>query len=386
MRTDFSNFAGKFFYLETYLYDALFLFFQICFISQLYYIANNHGRLAWYKPVQQLQKADIPVSVIISARNEENNLKYNLPLILEQDYPDFEVIVVNDCSVDESDLLLLEMQGRYPHLKVVTITEHVRFKTGKKFALTLGIKAAKNEHLLFTDADCTPASDKWIARMAANFTASTQIILGYSPFYKVKGILNGFSRFETLKTAISYLSAAMGGDAYMGVGRNLAYTKTLFFANKGFAAHMHVLSGDDDLFVNQNTTSTNTVVEVHPESFMYTHAKTTWSGWYRQKTRHMGVGRLYKNHHRRMLSWEALSGFLFYILLALCLIFKFEPILAIGLYLIRLLTQLFIYNKAFKTIGGKDLLFYLPLLDLIYYVYLNVFGLIGSFIKTTRWK
>ncbi|RYY34861.1 MAG: glycosyltransferase [Sphingobacteriaceae bacterium] len=386
MRAYFSNFAGKFCYLETYLYDALFLFFQICFISQLYYIANNHGRLAWYKPMPQLLKVDIPISVIIAARNEEANLKYNLPLILEQDYPDFEVVVVNDCSVDESDLLLLELENKYPHLKVVTITEHVRFKTGKKFALTLGIKAAKNEHLLFTDADCTPATEHWIARMAANFSTSAQIVLGYSPFYKTKGVLNAFSRFETLKTAISYLSAAIGGDPYMGVGRNLAYTKTLFFKNKGFAAHMHVMAGDDDLFVNQNGSADNTTVEAHPDSFMFTNAKDTWRGWYRQKTRHAGVGKLYKNNHRRMLSWEALSGFLFYILLALCIIFKFEPILAIGLYTVRLATQLFVYNKAFKTIGGKDLLFFLPLLDLIYYLYLNVFGFIGSFIKTTQWK
>ncbi|GAA4908003.1 glycosyltransferase [Mucilaginibacter defluvii] len=372
--------------METYLLDALLLFFQICFISQLFYLVGYHSKLAAYKPLEQLQPANIPVSVIISARNEYDNLKYNLPLILEQNYPDFEVVVVNDCSVDESDLLLLELQNRYKHLKVVTITEHVRFKTGKKFALTLGIKAAKNEHLLFTDADCTPATDDWVARMALNFTTGAQIVLGYSPYTKTGGFINTFTRFETVKTAISYLSAALRGDAYMGIGRNLAYTKTLFFSNKGFAAHMHVLPGDDDLFVNQNATPDNAIIEIHPDAFMYTQSKTTMSGWYRQKKRHMGVGKLYKNKHRRMLSWDAMSGFLFYILLAVLLVLKVEPLLVSGMFFLRLLTIILIYNKILKTLKAKDLLIYLPILDIVYYIYLNIFGLIGTFIKTTQWK
>ncbi|GAA4340395.1 glycosyltransferase [Mucilaginibacter gynuensis] len=314
------------------------------------------------------------------------NLRYNLVQILTQNYPDFEVVVVNDCSTDGSDMLLLEMQAAYPNLKVVTITEHQRYKTGKKFALTLGIKAAKNEHLLFTDADCTPATDNWIAGMMANFTGSTQIILGFSPYNKTGNFLNPFIRFETVKTAMSYLSSALKADPYMGVGRNLAYTKTLFFSNKGFASHMHVLPGDDDLFVNENATPDNTTIEIHPDAFVFTDAKTSLGGWFRQKKRHMGVGKLYKSKHRRMLSWDAVSGFLFYTLLILCFVFKFEPLLALGLYLFRLMTQILIYSKIFKTLNAKDLLFYLPVFDVIYYVYLNVFGLVGTFIKTTQWK
>ncbi|RYZ98718.1 MAG: glycosyltransferase [Sphingobacteriaceae bacterium] len=372
--------------METYIYEALFLLFQVCFISQLYYLVNHHSKLAYYKPLQDLPKVNIPISVIISARNEEANLKYNLPLILSQQYPDFEVVVVNDCSSDGSDLYLLGLQAANPHLKIVTVTEHPRFKTGKKFALTMGIKAAKNEHLLFTDADCTPASDNWIARMAINFTTKAQIVLGYSPYAKDGHFISFFTRFETIKTAISYLSATLRGNPYMGIGRNMAYTKTLFFSNKGFASHMHVLAGDDDLFVNQNGTAGNTIIEIHPETFMFTHAKTTLRGWFRQKTRHMGVGKLYKAQHRRMLSWDAVSGFLFYILLAVCLVLRVEPLLALGLYLFRLMMQILIYNKIFKNLNGKDMLFYVPVLDVIYYVYLNVFGLIGIFIKTTQWK
>jgi len=372
--------------LETYIHIALFILFQLCFIIQLYYLIGVHSRLTRYKPNEELPEVLIPVSVIISARNEAKNLQENLPAILQQNYPDFEVVVINDCSYDTSDIVLEDMQREYPHLKVVTITEHDRFKTGKKFALTLGIKAAKNEYLLFTDADCKPASEHWITRMAANFSTGAQIVLGYSPYYKTRNFLNPFIRFETIKTAISYLSNALGGNPYMGIGRNLAYTKSLFFSQKGFASHMHVISGDDDLFVNQHATANNTIIEIHPDAFTYTSGKTTLASWYRQKKRHMGVGKLYKNKHRRMLSFDAISGSLFYILLILCFIFKYEPLLALGLFVFRLILQLIIYTKIFKKLNGKDLIWYLPFFDIIYYIYLNVFGLIGTFLKTTQWK
>ncbi|SDF05494.1 Glycosyltransferase, catalytic subunit of cellulose synthase and poly-beta-1,6-N-acetylglucosamine synthase [Mucilaginibacter pineti] len=372
--------------LETYIHAVLFILFQLCFIVQLYYLVSNHTRLAGYKPAEELPPVLIPISVIISARNEAQNLQENLPFILQQNYPDFEVVVINDCSYDSSDTVLEDLQRQYPLLKVVTITEHQRFKTGKKFALTLGIKAAKNEYLLFTDADCKPASENWIGRMAANFGTNAQIILGYSPYYKTRNFLNRFTRYETLKTAVNYLSGALSGDPYMGIGRNLAYTKTLFFSAKGFASHMHVISGDDDLFVNQHATRDNTTIEIHPDAFMFTSAKTTISSWYRQKKRHMGVGKLYKNRHRRMLSFDAMSGFLFYILLVLCLVFKYEPLLALGLFALRLILQLSIYSRIFKKLDGRDLIWYLPFFDIIYYMYLNVFGTIGTFIKTTQWK
>ena len=372
--------------METYIKEALFLLFQLCFIVQLYYLLSNHSKLAGYKPMEEIIPANIPISVIISARNEAENLSKYLPFILKQNYPDYEVVVVNDCSYDKSDLVLEEFEKQYAHLKVVTITEHVRFKTGKKFALTLGIKAAKNEHLLFTDADCQPASANWVARMAANFSTGAQIVLGYSPYIKSKNFLNPMIRFETLKSAINYLSAALIGDPYMGIGRNLAYTKTLFFNAKGFAAHMHIMAGDDDLFVNQNATEDNTIIEIHPEAFTHTIAKTTLNSWYRQKKRHLGVGKYYKAKHRRILTFDAITGGLFYLLLTLCLVFNFEPILAISIFIFRLILLYLIYKKIFRKLDSSDLLWSLPLLDVFYYTYLNVFGFIASFIKTTQWK
>jgi len=372
--------------LEAYLPGILFALLFACFVTQLFYLIYYHRRLSKYAPLEELPTPNLPISVIISARNEEQNLLNNLPAILEQDYPDFEVVVVNDCSLDESEQALKELCVKYSRLKTVNVTENDRFKTGKKFALTMGIKAAKNEHLLFTDADCRPASVHWITRMAANFTGRAEIVLGYSPYEYKGGLLNNFIRFETIRTAINYLSAALAGNAYMGIGRNLAYTKTLFFKNKGFASHMHVMSGDDDLFVNENANADNVAIEIHPEAFTYSPPKTSFSALYRQKRRHMGVGKMYRNKHRRMLSFDALTGFLFYILVVLCFVFGHDPLLAAGILLFRVITQLILYYKIFRKLDGKNLIWYLPFFDLVYYVYLNIFGVIGTFIKTTQWK
>jgi len=358
---------------------------------QMGFLLIQQRRLAVYRlPEQDLSEVKLPISVIISARNEAQNLPEFLPAILQQQYPQFEVVVVNDCSVDGTHRILLEFSKNHPHLKIVTVTEHPRFKTGKKFALTMGIKAAKYEHLLFTDADCIPASPQWIARMAANFTGNIEIVLGYSPYIKAGGFINAFTRFETLRTGINYLSAAIGRNAYMGIGRNLAYTKTLFFRNKGFAAHLHVLAGDDDLFVNSHATPNNTTIEIHPDAFTFTESKRTLKGYFRQKKRHMGVGKLYKNKHRRMLSIEALTGFMFYVTLGLCIYYlmpeKMLLLIVASAYLLRLTVQVLIYYKSAKKLTDTGLIWFLPLYDLLHNLYLIVFGFIGTFIKTTQWK
>lgn len=324
--------------------------------------------------------------MIICARNEAKNLQENLPLILNQNYPDFEVIVVNDCSVDGSVLILDQFKTLYPNLKVVTVTEHKRFKTGKKFALTMGIKAAKNEYLLLTDADCQPASDQWIELMQSGFSEEKEIVLGYSPYRKTSGFLNTFIRFETVKTAIGYLSAALHNKPYMGVGRNLAYTKTLFFRSKGFAAHLHLLSGDDDLFINQNATATNTAIQILPEAQTFSETKKGFINYYRQKRRHMGVGKYYKARNRTLITLDALSGFLFYIFLTVLLILKFEPWIVTGLFVFRFMVQCFFYPAIFKKLDAADLVWWFPVLDLFYYVYLNVFGVVGSVTKNLKWK
>ena len=372
--------------MEVFLPYILLALFSLCFIIQLYFLISQYFALKKLDTQPADSSRQVPVSVIICARNEAENLQQNLPYILNQNYPDFEVIVVNDCSSDDTSFILDKFKSAHNNLKLVTVTEHRRFKTGKKFALTMGIKAAKNDHLLLTDADCLPASDNWIQLMQQGFSEEKEIVLGYSPYKKTSGFLNTFVRFETVKTAFSYLSAALKNRPYMGVGRNLAYTKTLFFGAKGFASHMHVLSGDDDLFINQNANSVNTSVQVNTEAHTFSETKTSLRAYYRQKKRHMGVGKYYKRKDRVLITFDALSGFIFYILLVVLICLKIEPILVLSLYIFRLILQCFFYPVNFRKLDAADLIWKFPLLDLFYYLYLNVFGMIGLATKNLKWK
>ncbi|WP_369410130.1 glycosyltransferase [Hufsiella arboris] len=326
------------------------------------------------------------MSVIICARNEQNNLRENLPLILEQDYTSFEVVVVNDCSSDQSDQVLREFGEKYPHLKTVTIEEHDRFKHGKKFAVTIGIKAAKNELLVFTDADCRPVSANWLRQVQNNFNPETEIVLGFSPYERAKGFLNRLVRYETVLTALNYLSFALGGNAYMGVGRNMAYRKSLFFKGKGFASHMHILSGDDDLFVNQNATPTNTAIELSPESFVMSDPKKSWAAYWKQKLRHIGAGHAYKRSHKVLLGLQSASAIVFYFALLVLILLHAQWWFLAGLFTFRLGLQYFIYAPSFQKLKNKDLLWWLPLLDGLYYFFIFLISITTLFRPKTSWK
>lgn len=356
---------------------------------QLYYICSVYGRLAAYS-VSSFRDNSVkrPLSVIICAHNEQENLKAFLPSILDQDYPDFEVIVVDDCSDDDSPWILKEFSDRYPgKLKIVEIKEYIRLKNTKKFAVTMGIKAARHEHLVFTDADCLPSSSNWLAEIAGAFTDGKEIILGYSPYFKHKGLLNKLIRFETAHTAMSYLAYALRGNAYMGVGRNLAYTRSLFFKGKGFNKHMHIKSGDDDLFVNHNATPSNVQIVLHPDAHVASVPKTTWKSYYKQKARHAGASVLYKPQHKRMLATQLVSAALFYVVLFACIaIYPRLWYIPVSIYALRLLAQLIVFNKVYNKLDVRGLLPWVPLLDVFYYFYICINGVFNRTKKQSSWK
>lgn len=374
--------------MEVYIGYIFFALFQICFIIQLYYVLVIQSKFSNYQLSNKSYTSEKSgVSVIICARNEAKNLTEYLPYVLEQKYPNFEVVVVNDCSYDGSEDVLRGFEEKYPHLKVVTIEEHPRFKTAKKFAATLGIKAATNDILLFTDADCKPESDYWIDLMAANYhDTSVEIVLGYSPYIKYKGLLNALIRYETFLTAINYFSFCLNGMPYMGIGRNLSYRKSLFFRGKGFAAHMHIPSGDDDLFVNQNANESNTVIEVDTNTFTYSKPKLTWSSYWKQKIRHLGAASMYKRSHRVNLLLQSFSAAGFYVFFSLCLSYQVELYVVLAVFFIRFLSQLYVYFKPMINLKSKDLRWWFILLDPFYYIYLIALSIASIFTKKVSWK
>ena len=351
----------------------------------LFYYFGIFGKLAFYKPQQAFGREGEPVSIIIAARNEMDNLERNLIPILEQDYPEFEVVVVNDCSWDGSQAWLEELQKTQPRLKVSQLIEQEKYPTGKKFAITIGIKAAKYNQLLFTDADCEPTSNQWLRLMQSKFTTGKDIVLGFSPYRKQPGFLNRFIRFETLITAQFYLSMALMGKPFMGVGRNLAYRKELFFKHKGFASHQHIMSGDDDLFVNEAATSTNTAIQIDPAAFIFTDAKKTFSSWSNQKSRHMSTGKYYKTSHKRMLGTYYAAMMLFYALVATNLLVNiYAWPFVVGIFAVKFISQTIVFYLSGKKLKYQSLAYGLLVLDFVYVFYLLIYGTKGYFTKNRK--
>ena len=267
-------------------------------------------RLAIYKE-KYTEETDRPVSIVIASRNEEENLKDNLIYFLEQDYPNYEVIVANDRSWDNSIDVLRDFSTRFPHLKTVEVQDQNSFYTGKKWALFLAIKSAKHPNILLTDADCKPATPNWIKEVAPRLSFGKEICLSHGAYEKRGGLLNWFIRFDTFITAQNYFSFALAKKTYMGVGRNLAYTKDLFMSKKGFLSNMRHPSGDDDLFINEAATSKNVAICLTKESFTISTAKQSWKDWFIQKFRHLSTGKYYKGSSKFWLGIQSLSTLLF---------------------------------------------------------------------------
>jgi poly-beta-1,6-N-acetyl-D-glucosamine synthase len=318
----------------------LILFIVFCSSSaiQLFYYLFFYTGVLSVRPAGTTANSQA-VSVIICARNEGENLSKFLPPVLEQDYPDFEVIVVNDCSEDNSYLVLGNFLLQYPHLKISTVNKDPKFTHNKKFAQFIGIKAAKNELLLFTDADCRPESDQWLRMMTSHFTEKTDFVLGYGGYMTMNGLLNRYIRYDCLTIAIQYLGMALKGLPYMGVGRNLAYRRDVFFKNNGYGAHNHLISGDDDLFVNSNARGKNTTVEFRPETHTRSVPASSLAKWIIQKKRHLTTAPYYRFRDKFLLSMEVITRVIFYGSFIALACLKFNWLWIGPVFAARLITQ-----------------------------------------------
>lgn len=354
--------------------EILFYFFCAVTAVQLFYYLYFFFRVAFFKPKVKSQSQQHPVSVIICARDEDENLARNLPGVLVQQYSStHEVVVVNDNSLDDSKYILQELKKTFKSLNVVELTQEAKLISGKKYPLSIGIREAKNEVLLLTDADCVPASEHWIQKMQDGYDKNIEIVLGYGAYHKRKGLLNKLIRFETFHTALQYLSYALAGIPYMGVGRNLSYRKDLFFRHKGFSSINHIPSGDDDLFINKTATKENTAVVIDPDSITRSIPKTTWGGWLRQKSRHYTTAKYYKFKHKFFLGLYFATQFIYYPLLAAALIFgNWQWVLPV--FGLRFLIQGFVLYKSMKKMGEGDLWPWYIFLDMWMFFYYIIFA------------
>ena len=369
------------------IYDwVLLALFGVTLMIQLGYYVLVFLKLPLYKP-EKKRKTKKGVSIIICAKNEMENLQKFLPKVLEQDYPVFEVVVVNDCSTDDTEQLLSELMVHYKHLRYTSIPASEKFLHGKKLALTIGLKSAKYDHVLLIDADCYPVSNLWLQRMAANLTREKKIVLGYGGYERKKGLLNILIRYETVSTAIQYLSYAISGRPYMGVGRNLAYEKDLFFSNKGFANHYHLASGDDDLFVNETANKENTSVEISHESHTLSVPKTSFKSWVKQKKRHLTAGAHYTVRSRTRIAGEIISRLMNYLSLVLLCILSHWVWVVGALFGVLIITRMIIFGLGMQRLCEKYLLVPSLLLDLIMPLMLGIIWLGSKFeSKNQSWS
>ena len=346
----------------------------VVFIHQIYFYLR-YLRLGGKVTSQTDSDVQLPaVSVIVCAHNEYDNLQDYLSILLEQDYPCYEVIVVDDSSEDGSDLLLERWSRQYGNLYHTFVPRGARVLSNKKLALTIGIKAAHHDYLLLTDADCRPESKHWIREMMKGFSnEQTELVLGFSPYFEKKGLLNHIIGYDTLFNGLQYMGMARAGKPYMGVGRNLAYKRETFFSVGGFKGLLGNRAGDDDLFVNRIANAANTVVVNNPNSIVWSVPKTTWREWFHQKRRHLSVSPQYRTRSKIQVTLEPLSRGIFYsCVLASAIVGSIELIsIALALFLLRLLVQLIIINISARRLNmrryGLGLIAYdifLPLITL----------------------
>ena len=360
--------------------------FIACIATQALYYVVVFARLNFLRPFKSLPEFLPPVSVVICAKNEAQNLLRNLKIVLIQQYKQFEVIVVNDQSEDNTADVLVEYYLRNKNLKIVNIDKNEQKPyAGKKYALLKGVEATTFDTIVVTDADCRPATTHWLAKMVGSYMDDTKIVLGHSPYEKASGFLNKLIRYENFVTALQYFGFAKAGLPYMGVGRNLSYKKELLKSFDGFEKDKNILTGDDDLLINKVASAKNTEVCAE-ETFMYTRPETSFAAWLNQKKRHLRSGFRYKFIHQLLLFLFALSNFAFYVLFVVLLakgtMLKLTLMLFFGLLILKLLLTFRVYKK----LASQDLLFLSPILDVSYTAYLVIIFLLLLLKPKDSWK
>jgi len=360
---------------------------------QFTYLMVVFGRFVFFHKAEQEAEQDSNlsgVSVIIAAKNESAHLQDLVPLLMEQNYPKYEVLIVNDCSTDNSEDMLRSLAETYSNLRIVNIRYTPDHVTAKKYALTLGIKVSKHDTILLTDADCRPVSPHWIRRMSAPVrNEGKTFALGHGSYLALPGLLNKIIQYETLFTAIYYFSFGYWKSPFMGVGRNLCYRKSFFMEKKAFKSLWHIEGGDDDLFVNRYATAENTAIVAHPESITISQPKTSFKAYFTQKKRHYHAGKYYRPKDKLKLGLYSLSHLVFWLSAAGIVILEstWEPIaLVLGLIFTRAMLQYLIIHRARKKLEGTGKVIWTIFFDLMYMIYFWTLGTKGYLSKTVKWK
>lgn len=360
------------------------LLFLLLLLTQVVFIATLGTRIFSWK--NSGQKSEATVSIIIAAKNEAGNLPRLLEKLVEQEHPNFEVIVVNDRSTDETKDILKHWEAKYPFIRVIHIDTLPASWTGKKHALFQAVSIAKKEVLLFTDADCKPASKQWIKSMTSSFSQGTDIVLGYSPYFKKPGLLNSFIQFETLLVGIQYLGLSLLGKSYMAVGRNMAMRRVCY--DLDFLESIKSLEGgDDDLMISQlSAQKKNITVQISESSLVYTEPMLNLKSYLKQKVRHLSAGKHYRKKDQTLLGIFTLSWLVGWGSFLFLIFYSQELNLILMAFGLRSLTLYLILHRLGRKLNTDINFWALPLLDLCYCFYYPWVAIKALATKQIEWK
>lgn len=301
---------------------SLTIVLALSFVALAVYYALFYFRLGHYKQVGKSESETLPpVSVVLCSQNQGEWLRTNLVYLLEQDYPDFEVVVVNYCSTDDTKFVMQVLSENYKRLQVVTMDQNVCGYRGKKYPLSIGIKSAKHDLLLMADPDCLPRDVErfdWIRQMVAGYRhKNVDIVLGYCGIEPRKSLFNWMQQYDNMDYSTEYLGAAIMHRPFTGCGRNLSYRRSFFMKNNGLIYSYNEPDGADDMFVNQNCRRHNVSVVLNQESFTQAAPCRSFREWHVMRKHRIATHKYYRFGLKACRFVRPLSVLLFYLAAAL---------------------------------------------------------------------
>jgi len=367
--------------------NIIFYVFIGVVVLQMVYYLGVYGKFAFAKPLSITTKR-LPVSVIVCAKNDAENIKQLIPLLAAQNYPDFELVLIDNASSDDTLDIFEEFEKQYPNLvRLVKVENNEAFWGSKKYALTLGIKAARKDYLLFIDAKCMPNSTEWIAHMSSQFTMSKTIVLGYAAYEKKKNsFLNKIIRYDSVLTATQYFAWARAGKPFNGNGRNLAYKKDEFFKVNGYINHIKVHMGEDSLFINEVATNKNTAICYTPESFTYRESRKSFKEWVKEKRKKTFTASFFKSADQLQIKAFYLSQLSFIVLAIGLAALQFNWMFLVPVIIVRYIAGWVTMAQSAARLHEKDAVYWYPVIEIILIftqLYVNFTNL---FSKPTHWK
>lgn len=330
----------------SWLYMA-FVFFTLILLGYYFLVWK---KLADHKS-KNSQFENLPfVSVIICAKNEKENVAKFLPEVLNQNYPEFEVIVVDDNSEDGTGAILNKLSALHENLKPFKFKQPKK-SFGKKEVLEFGITQSSSEYLIMTDADCCPNSENWLLGMVNGFSDGSELVLGIGQYDKNQTWINKLIQIDTGFIALNYLSFALGRFPYMSVGRNVAYKKDLFNRVGGFKTHYDIPSGDDDVFINEIPRTTKVSIVTSPKAQTTSIPKIDFKSFFSQKVRHVSAGLKYNKLNILLLGlFYSVSG-LWYLMLPFMIYYSDQLVVVLTIIALKKLTMYSLIRRIFSKIG-----------------------------------